>query len=155
MDLLCVTREFTFETAHHLPGHDGLCKNIHGHSYKLFVTILGVPLNEQGNSKDGMVVDFGELKLLVERSVLDELDHTLVLRDSPDSQEVKRVLLKIGVERVLLLPNQPTCENLLLYIKERLLAKLPANLTLSNIKLQETANTSAEWQLDTSNSKHL
>ena len=150
MEALSVTRDFTFEMAHHLPGHDGLCVNIHGHSYLLSVTLRGIPLNNPGTAKDGMLIDFGDLKSIVEKAVLELLDHTLVLRDSTESQEVKRALHNIGVEKVLLLPNQPTCENMLLFIKDKLLAVMPEQLTLTQIQLRETANTRAEWRLDES-----
>lgn len=142
-----MTREFHFEMAHHLQGHDGLCVNIHGHSYRLTATLRGTPLNEPGNPKDGMVVDFSDFKTLVEKAALNVLDHALVLRDNTESQEVKRALLKIGVEKVVLLPDQPTCENVLLFIRDNLLGLMPAELELTQLKLRETANTSAEWRI--------
>lgn len=146
MTVLSVTREFNFEMAHHLPGHDGLCINIHGHSYRLVVSLKGTPLNEIKNPKDGMVVDFADLKAIVKEQVLDKLDHALVLRDSLESQTVKKSLSAIGVEKVLLLKNQPTCENLLLFIKDELLPNIPNNLEVTRLQLKETATTSAEWQ---------
>ena len=60
--MIRITKEFKFEMAHALHGYDGLCKNIHGHSYKLWVTIRGAVLNERTHKKDGMVMDFAFLK---------------------------------------------------------------------------------------------
>ena len=59
-----VTKEFTFEMAHALWNYDGACKNIHGHSYHLFISIIGEPLQDEDNPKFGMVIDFKDLKLI-------------------------------------------------------------------------------------------
>ena len=64
-----VTRAFSFEAAHQLPWHDGKCQRLHGHSYRLEVTVTG-PVRE-----DGMVIDFAELKAVVDREVVDRFDH--------------------------------------------------------------------------------
>ncbi len=56
--IIRVTTEFTFEMAHVLKDYDGPCRNVHGHSYRLFVTVSGIPVNEQGNPKSGMVDRF-------------------------------------------------------------------------------------------------
>lgn len=143
-----VTREFTFEMAHHLPGHDGLCINIHDHSCRLSLTIREIPLNAPSNPKDGMLIDFGNLKSIVQGAIIKKLDHGLVLRNRPESQEVKRALLKISVKKVLLLPDQPTYENVLLLIKNKLIEGFPDNLALTALELKETASTIAIWQHD-------
>ena len=59
-----ITKKFTFEAAHALYGYDGKCKNIHGHSYKLFVTIIGNPIKDSNNVKFGMIIDFSYEKSL-------------------------------------------------------------------------------------------
>jgi 6-pyruvoyltetrahydropterin/6-carboxytetrahydropterin synthase len=64
-----VTRTFTFEAAHQLPWHDGKCRQLHGHSYRLEVTVVG-PIGEHG-----IVVDFADIKRVVEREVIDRYDH--------------------------------------------------------------------------------
>jgi len=63
--MIRITKEFKFEMAHALHGYDGLCKNIHGHSYKLWVTIRGKTLHEAKHKKDGMLLDFDVLKSIV------------------------------------------------------------------------------------------
>ena len=57
-----ITKEFHFETGHALYGYDGLCKNVHGHSYKLAVTVVGSPIVDPSQTKNGMVLDFSDLK---------------------------------------------------------------------------------------------
>lgn len=87
--LLRLTKEFSFEMAHALPAYEGKCHNIHGHSYKLFVTIEGTPLQQQGASTDGMVLDFGKLKAIVNEAVVDPFDHALLLpRLNPDKERL-------------------------------------------------------------------
>jgi len=75
-----ITKEFKFEMAHALPGYDGLCKNIHGHSYEMLVTVAGQPISDVNNPKYGMVMDFGDLKKIVRKIIVEVFDHSLVLR---------------------------------------------------------------------------
>ena len=81
MAIIRLTKEFSFESAHALDGYDGLCREIHGHSYRLFVTIKGEPVSEESNPKLGMVMDFGDLKRIVNGEIIDRLDHSFVMRD--------------------------------------------------------------------------
>ena len=62
--MIRITKEFKFEMAHALHGYDGLCKNIHGHSYRLWVTVEGAVKNSPGNKKDGMLIIAGSLNKL-------------------------------------------------------------------------------------------
>lgn len=83
--ILRVSKEFDFEMAHALDGHDGKCKNIHGHSYGLKVTFSGTPIDAPGEAKDGMVIDFSDIKEIVKTNVVNVFDHALVLRKTLDS----------------------------------------------------------------------
>ena len=65
MNIIRITKKFDFETGHALYGYDGKCKNIHGHSYKLFVTVQGTPITDTSHVKYGMVIDFTDLKKIV------------------------------------------------------------------------------------------
>lgn len=139
-----VTKTFTFDTGHALFGYDGPCKDIHGHTYHLYVTILGVPLWEPGNPKDGMVVDFGHIKKVVQERILEKYDHALVLN------EVLPKELKDGVslatEKVVFVPFQPSCENLLVHFKDELDPVFQERgWELVSLKLYETPTSYAEW----------
>lgn len=70
-----LTKSFRFEAAHSLPGHRGKCARPHGHSYMLEVTVRGPIKREPGTSDDGMVIDFDDLSQIVQRAVLERLDH--------------------------------------------------------------------------------
>ncbi|MCO4780523.1 MAG: 6-pyruvoyl tetrahydropterin synthase family protein, partial [Flavobacteriaceae bacterium] len=65
MSKIRITKQFSFETGHALFGYDGKCRNVHGHSYKLSVTVIGSPIEEKGAVKLGMVIDFSDLKKIV------------------------------------------------------------------------------------------
>ena len=141
-----ITKEFKFETAHSLPGYDGLCKNIHGHSYELLVTVAGYPLKEQEHPKLGMVMDFGDLKKIVRKVIVEPFDHALVLRS--DVSETLVAELKKNYEKIILLDYQPTSEMMLIDFAERLKAKLPRNIDLKYLMLRETVTSYAEWFAD-------
>ncbi|GHA57075.1 6-pyruvoyl trahydropterin synthase family protein [Pontibacter akesuensis] len=143
MNIIRLTRLFTFEMAHALQGYDGPCSHIHGHSYRLEVTITGIPIQEKGHPKNGMVLDFGDLKKLVQETIVDEVDHALLL--SQDSPAELISMLQQLQHKLVLTPYQPTCENMLLDFRTKLRNKLPENLSLHCLKLWETQSSFAEW----------
>jgi len=75
MKLALLTKVFHFEAAHHLPDHKGKCARLHGHSYRLEVTLRGPIKHKPGQSDDGMVMDFGDLSSFVRCSVIEQRDH--------------------------------------------------------------------------------
>jgi 6-pyruvoyltetrahydropterin/6-carboxytetrahydropterin synthase len=140
-----VTKRFTFEMAHALRCHDGMCAQIHGHSYVLDVTLKGMPRQEPGDPKDGMVMDFVELKLFVNDAVIAYYDHALVLHATDRAAVDGNHEL---FARVRFTPWQPTCENVLLDIVDRLHKVIPVAARLHRVRLQETATSWAEWDAD-------
>jgi 6-pyruvoyltetrahydropterin/6-carboxytetrahydropterin synthase len=132
------------EMAHALYGYDGLCKNIHGHSYRLWVTLRGPVLEEHGHEKDGMVLDFGLLKRLVKPHIIDKYDHSFVLNANSSHANIDLS----AFEKVYLLPYQPTSENLVNDFVSIIKNQLPDNIELYKVVLSETANSFAEWCLD-------
>ena len=83
-----VTKQFKFETGHALYGYDGLCKNVHGHSYKLDVTVIGHPIADFKHVKNGMVIDFGDLKSIVNQEIVYPFDHATVLNTNSPHKEI-------------------------------------------------------------------
>ena len=79
MSKIRITKQFSFETGHALYGYDGKCKNVHGHSYKLSVTVIGIPISDRNNAKYGMVIDFSDLKKIVREDIVDVLDRKSVV----------------------------------------------------------------------------
>ncbi len=129
-----ITKEFKFEMAHALYGYDGLCANIHGHSYKLWVTVKGEVKNENGHTKDGMLMDFTDLKSIVKPEIVDKYDHSLVLNaNSPHAD-----LDLSAFNKVYYLNYQPTSENLVLDFANFIQKQLPDGVDLLKVVLSET-----------------
>ncbi len=142
-----ITKHFDFETAHALYGYDGKCKNIHGHSYQLYVTIIGTPINDANHVKNGMVLDFGDLKHIVKSEIVDVFDHATVLnKNSPHAALGEKI--KPHSPKVLLVDYQPTSENMLIDFAEKISKHLPDAVKLHSLKLYETNNSYAEWFAD-------
>jgi 6-pyruvoyltetrahydropterin/6-carboxytetrahydropterin synthase len=145
-DIVRVTKKFTIDMAHALYGYDGPCKNIHGHTYHLSVTVIGHVEQSNNSPKQGMVVDFTDLKTIVMTEIVNIFDHALVLNEhAPYSQND---IISNQFEKVILTPFQPSCENLLLHFKNRIIDKVPAYVKLCSIKLEETPTSYAEWMMD-------
>jgi 6-pyruvoyltetrahydropterin/6-carboxytetrahydropterin synthase len=138
-----VTKEFNFEIAHALWDYDGPCANIHGHSYRMFVTIIGEPISDEGNPKNGMVIDFGDLKKIVKREIVDPMDHAIIL--SKEASESLGPLNNQMFKKQVIVDYQPTCENMVVDFVEKLQKRIPNGLKLHSLKLHETATSFAEW----------
>ncbi len=142
--MIRLTKEFTFESAHALEGYDGACREIHGHSYRLFVTVKGEPITDPTNPKCGMVVDFGDLKRVVNEQIISRLDHSFVMRRSTSSEALAHSMSG-QFSNVQLVDYQPTCENMLVDFAARIAPELPSGVTLHSLRLHETATSFAEW----------
>ncbi len=144
MNKIRITKHFDFESAHALYGYDGKCKNIHGHSYHIYVTVIGTPIEDDKNPKNGMVMDFGDLKVIVKREIVSKFDHAVVLNGESPHKELANTINDYS-HKVVLVPYQPTSENMLIDFAERIQTQLPQNVLLHSLKLYETANSYAEW----------
>ena len=118
--MISICKRFSFEAAHFLPDHAGLCKNLHGHSYKLEVEVTG-PINDFG-----MIMDFGNLSKLVNQCIIKQIDHCNLNE----------------------LMNNPTAENTLLEICRTLKDILPGDIKLKEIRLWETEKCFVRWVED-------
>lgn len=149
--MIRLTREFSFEMAHALEGYDGLCRHVHGHSYKLFVTVSGNPCDDPASPKYGMVMDFGDLKRIVNELVVDRYDHALVLRHTPQNAALLEQVREKW-ERVYLVDYQPTCEQMIARFARQIAAELPEGVKLAELKLYETEKSHATWRAEDNNS---
>lgn len=140
---LRVTKIFNFETAHALWGYDGKCANIHGHSYKLSVSITGEVINDNSAVKNGMIIDFSDLKEIVNEKVVSVFDHALLVNGN--TPHAKYAEVENGFSRIICCNYQPTCENMLIDMVKKIQAGLPSHITLKHVRLQETSTCFAEW----------
>ena len=139
-----MTKEFKFETGHALYGYDGLCKNVHGHSYKLSVTLLGTPIADPDHVKYGMVMDFGDLKKIVKETIVTPFDHATVLNVDSPHKELADTMESRG-HKIMRVQYQPTSEMMILDFAEKIKARLPEQLKLHHLILRETETSYAEW----------
>jgi 6-pyruvoyltetrahydropterin/6-carboxytetrahydropterin synthase len=143
MNKIRVSKEFHFDMAHALWNYDGLCRHIHGHSYKLQITIMGEPIVDTKDNKWGMVMDFADLKAVVKGPIVDYFDHSLVIYREA-GKHIPREPNEM-YEKVHVLDFQPTCENLVQHIAEIVKSHLAAGIDLFSVRLYETATSFAEW----------
>ena len=144
MSKIRITKQFSFETGHALYGYDGKCRNVHGHSYKLSVTVIGTPIDDTSHVKFGMVIDFSDLKKIVKEDIVDVFDHATVFNKNTPHVELAKELSDRG-HSVLLVDYQPTSEMMVIDFAKKIQLRLPQNIQLHSLKLQETATSYAEW----------
>lgn len=135
-----IAKEFSFDMAHMLDGHDGKCKNLHGHTYTLQVEIAG-ELHTDG-AKSGMVMDYSDLKAVVKQHILDKMDHAFIY-DSTSEKECKvATLLQSLDSKTFGVPARTTAEQMAKYIFDTLTAE---GLPVSLIRLWETPTSYCEY----------
>ncbi|MBC8396830.1 MAG: 6-carboxytetrahydropterin synthase [Flavobacteriales bacterium] len=144
MSTIRITKRFSFEAGHALYGYDGKCKNLHGHSYKLSVTVIGTPITDKTNPKFGMVIDFTDLKRIVTEEIVDKFDHATIFNKNTPHVKLAKTLKGEG-HNVPLVDYQPTTECMVTDFARKITKRLPINLRLHSLKLQETESSYAEW----------
>ena len=144
MSKIRITKQFNFETGHALYGYDGKCKNVHGHSYKLSVTVIGTPITDNNNVKWGMVIDFSDLKKIVKEEVVDVFDHAIVFNKHTPHASLAMTMRSEG-HNVILADYQPTSENMVIDFAAKIKSRLPNTIQLFSLRLQETDSSCAEW----------
>lgn len=128
--------------AHAIHGYQGPCRDVHGHSYELQVTVCGKEHNDDYFAPPGFLLDFKELKQIVHDEIIRITDHKLVLSKNflyshPDFYSAANLMVW---------DMEPTAENMLLYFKNLLLQKLPASIMLAELRLYETPTSYASWK---------
>lgn len=145
---ITVTKEFTFDCAHMLSNHEGICSNLHGHTYKLEVTAAAELIKE--GSSQGMVVDFGDLKSIVKELIVDKFDHSFIFWEggSEAEREIARVVEGYGM-RIVKLNERPTAENMAIFIIKTLNEHLKDSpVKIVKVRLYETPTSFAEVEND-------
>lgn len=134
-------KQFTFDMAHMLDGHDGKCKNLHGHTYILQVEVSG-DLHESG-AKRAMVMDFSDLKSIVQEYILNKMDHAFIYDvNSERESQIAELLVKLN-SKVYGIPVRTTAEAMAQHIYQVL--KHQAKLPVSSIRLWETPSSYCEY----------
>ncbi|OOF58973.1 6-carboxytetrahydropterin synthase QueD [Rodentibacter myodis] len=136
-----VSKEFSFDMAHLLDGHDGKCQNLHGHTYKLQVEIAG-DLHQYG-AKKAMVMDFSDLKAIVKKAILDPMDHAFIYDQTSERESKIAHLLQDLRSKTFGVPFRTTAEEMARFIFNRL--KYEEKLPVSAIRLWETPTSFCEY----------
>jgi 6-pyruvoyltetrahydropterin/6-carboxytetrahydropterin synthase len=140
--MLQITKIFRFEAAHAIHGYAGKCRNVHGHSYVLHVTVGQAEHANEYLPAPGFIIDFKELKKVVNGAVIDDLDHALILSED----YLKQYTALANSENLKRWNMEPTAENIILHIKAALEKELPESVLLRRLKLYETNDSYAEWE---------
>ena len=130
-----IAKEFRWEMGHRLPEHFGLCKNIHGHSYKMIVEFEG-DLNEQG-----MVIDYYDVEKIID-PIIEKLDHSFMVNKK--DKVVIEFLEKMNSKKVVV-DFESTAENISKYLVNDIsLSKLPSNLKSIAVRVYDTEGDCAD-----------
>lgn len=148
-----VTRHVEFETSHLLYGYNGKCQNLHGHSYKMEVTVSGTPSPDSGRDYQnykafGFCIDFKELDRIINEVVPDHMfvangENCLDGMRTPEKGIID-VLKEFGLKYELM-SCAPSAENMKIWLKDKIDAHLPRGLRVVRLKLWETTDSYAEW----------
>ena len=133
-----VTKTVRFDAAHILTNHQGLCKNLHGHTYRVDVSV-----SQADGAGGDMVIDFKDLKRIAAETICDRFDHAFMYSTASEGErEIAAVVEKHGM-RVVALPFRSTAENLAKMFFDDLRAKVPG---LASVCVWETADSCAEYR---------
>ena len=132
-----VTKSVKFDAAHILTNHQGLCKNLHGHTYRVDVSVT-----QPDDDPRDMVIDFKDLKSVATSVICDRFDHAFIYSTASEGEsEIASVVEKHGM-RTVALPFRSTAENLARYFFGELKPRIPG---LTSVKVWETADSCAEF----------
>ena len=139
---LTITRKLEFDAGHRIPNHESKCRNVHGHRYVLECTVAGPLVSTPGHTSEGMIVDFGALKQVMNDIIVNDWDHGLLLWEKDPLITNSRLLAALPAHhKTVLLPCIPTVEGLAEYAFMNLTPPLLAcGLKLTHLRLYETPN---------------
>jgi 6-pyruvoyltetrahydropterin/6-carboxytetrahydropterin synthase len=137
-----ITRRLEFDSGHRIPNHESRCRHLHGHRYALEVTLAGDVIRAHGDAQEGMVMDFGQVKAIAERELVDAWDHAfLVWREDA---AVIEFLATIPDHRTVVFEAPPTAEHLaeaaFRLLEPAYRDRFGTHLTLERVRLYETPN---------------
>ena len=139
---ISITRRLEFDSGHRIPNHHGQCRHLHGHRYAIEVTLTGEVADNPGKPDDGMVLDFGDIKLLTKQYVVDLWDHAFLV--AKEDKSVVNFLATLPNHKTVIMDHVPTVENLAnaaFSILQPVFSKAFAGrLELSALRIYETPN---------------
>ena len=139
---MLITRRLEFDAGHRIPDHKSQCRHLHGHRYVIEITLSGEVINQAGDSSNGMVMDFSDVKAIAKREIVDRWDHAF-LAYAGDT-EIVNFLNSLPDHKTVLLDQIPTAENLaaiaFTVLDQAYLDTYNTHLRLHRVRLFETPN---------------
>ena len=144
--MLTITRKLEFDAGHRIPDHKSQCRNLHGHRYTLEITLTGAVIDSEGNSDNGMIMDFSDVKSLAKQHLVDVWDHAFLAYEKDTA--VLEFLNSLPGHKTVVIDRIPTVENLARTAFDILKAvfhdRFGTGLRLQKVVLHETPNCWAE-----------
>lgn len=144
--MLTITRKVEFDTGHRIPDHSSQCRNLHGHRYTLLITLTGEVVDKEGESDNGMIMDFGDIKALANQYLVDLWDHAFIVYEKDTA--VRQFLESMPNHKTVVIDRVPTVENLAKIafdlLKDVYHDRYGRALSLTKVTLYETPNCWAE-----------
>jgi len=139
---MLITRRLEFDAGHRIPDHRSQCRHLHGHRYTLEITLAGDVIRQSGDSSDGMVMDFAQVKALAREHLVDRWDHAFLVAAA--DQTVVDFLHSLPEHKTVVLDCVPTAENLariaFAILDSVYLDTYGNHLRLARVRLYETPN---------------
>lgn len=135
--MISLTKGIEFEAAHRLSNYQGSCSEIRGHTYKLAATVGGMI-----DPDTDMILDFKTLKSILQLSVLDPLDHALILKENPENRRV----FSAYTGKITWMQSEPTSERMIEWMAKKITALLPSTMELIELHLHETSGSFTTWK---------
>jgi 6-pyruvoyltetrahydropterin/6-carboxytetrahydropterin synthase len=144
--MLTITRKLEFDAGHRIPDHKSQCRNLHGHRYTIEITLVGEVIQAEGNSDNGMIMDFSDIKALAKQYLVDVWDHAFLVYEKDD--KVREFLGSLPGHKTVVIDRIPTVENLAKVafdiLKSVYTDRFGTGLRLHKLVLHETPNCWAE-----------
>ena len=142
--MLTITRKLEFDAGHRIPDHNSQCRNLHGHRYALHITLTGAVVKQDGQSDNGMIMDFSDIKAIASKHLVDLWDHAFLVYEK--DVVVRQFLDSMPDHKTVVLDRVPTVENLaqIAFDKLKGVFQNETGLSLIKITLYETPNCWAE-----------
>lgn len=148
--MITATKEFKWEMAHMLTGHEGLCRNVHGHSYKMQIEVSRASGTIADGSSAGMVLDFSHIKQIVEDNLIHRLDHAFMVDGTAQGLENELLHLLQGRAKLYIVSYRPTAENMAKDFFETIQGYIDreykGEVTLESVRIWETVTAYAEYR---------
>ena len=144
--MIQITKNVEWDMGHRVPNNKSKCRNPHGHRYRLELTLSGKLIDTPGDSSEGMVFDFGDVKRLMTERVHDVVDHGFMLYEGDDILKSFFESTQDSDFRYLIVPFIPTAENIAKWCYNQLKDEFPEGVSIVNCRVFETPNSWADYR---------